>query len=123
MNRLETWFCATTFWRNVTRARLLPRMLDGQDLGTHVLELGAGSGAATPELLRRFRSVTSLDSAAFVTQASRAARNGGLPGTHSAEEMHGAVDGGKRAAQLVRGDAAQLPFADESFSCAVAILM
>src|SRR5271170_5420951 len=97
MNRLETWFCATTFWRNVTRARLLPRMLDGQDLGTHVLELGAGSGAATPELLRRFPSVTSLE--------------------YSAAQVQG------RAARMVRGDAAQLPFADGSFTCAIAILM
>jgi len=105
MNRLETWFCATTFWRNVTRARLLPRMLDGQDLGTHVLELGAGSGAATPELLRRFPSVTSLEYSAAIARKIVAAQ----------------VQG--RAARMVRGDAAQLPFADGSFTCAIAILM
>jgi len=105
MNRLETWFCATNFWSNVTRERLLPRMLDGAELGTCVLELGAGSGVATAELLRRFPSVTSLEySAAAIPKITGAQVEG-------------------RAALVVRGDAAQLPFADGSFTCAIAILM
>ena len=66
MNRLENWFCSTNFWRSVTRDHLLPRMLDGAGLNgaeprAHVLELGAGLGAATPELLQRFSRVTSLE--------------------------------------------------------------
>ena len=105
MNRLETWFCATTFWSNVTRERLLPRLLDGQDFGTRVLELGAGSGAATPELLRRFPSVTSLEYSAAGPRK--------MP----------AIPSQVRTARMVRGDAAQLPFADGSFTCAIAILM
>jgi ubiquinone/menaquinone biosynthesis C-methylase UbiE len=105
MNRLETYFCATTFWSNVTRERLLPRMLDGAEVGTRVLELGAGSGAATPELLRRFPRVTSLEYSAAMVPRIAAAQ----------------VEG--RTAQMVRGDAAQLPFADVTFTCAIAILM
>jgi len=105
MNRLENWFCATTFWSNLTRNRLLPRMLDGADLGTRILELGAGFGAATPELLRRFPSVISLEYSARIAPKSATAQDA------------------QRAAQMVRGDAAQLPFADASFSCAMAILM
>lgn len=107
MNRLENWFCSTNFWRSVTRDHLLPRMLDGAGLNgaeprAHVLELGAGLGAATPELLQRFSRVTSLEySAAFAAQLACASRN----------------------AYVVRGDAAQLPFADESFTCVIAILM
>jgi SAM-dependent methyltransferase len=107
MNRLENWFCSTNFWRGVTRDHLLPMMLDGvarddAESPTHVLELGAGLGAATPELLRRFSHVTSLEySAAFAAQLACASRN----------------------AYVVQGDAAQLPFADESFSCAIAILI
>jgi ubiquinone/menaquinone biosynthesis C-methylase UbiE len=103
MNRLENWFCATGFWRRATQQRLLPRMLEGAgDLGTRVLEVGAGFGAATAELSRRFPSVISLEySAAFAANIPRA----------------------DRAARIVQGDAAQLPFADGSFTCAIAILM
>src|SRR5277367_3589928 len=121
MNRLENWFCATNFWRGVTRKHLLPRMLDGVALGdveppTHILELGAGPGAATPQLLRRFSRVTSLEySAAFSAQIASASRNRNRARTNAAEESRGAY--------VVQGDAAQLPFADESFTCAMAILM
>ncbi|MGA2419286.1 MAG: class I SAM-dependent methyltransferase [Candidatus Acidiferrum sp.] len=89
----------------MTRDRLLPRMLDGTELGTRVLELGAGSGTATAELLRRFPSVTSLEYRA-------------TPARKTAEAQ---FEG--RAARMVRADAAQLPFADGSFTCAIAILM
>jgi ubiquinone/menaquinone biosynthesis C-methylase UbiE len=104
MNRLENWFCASSFWRNFTERRLLPGMLDGCDLGDHVLELGAGFGAATSELRRRAPRVTSLEyDRAGIPQIAARNRNG-----------NGAV---------VQGDAAALPFAAESFTAAIAILM
>jgi len=124
MNRLENWFCGTGFWRRVTQQRLLPRMLAGGELGTHVLELGAGPGAATPELLRRFARVTSLEySAAFANRNLRESRNDQLLAASAATQTYsmGRVSDG--VAQVVQGDAAQLPFADESFTCAIAILM
>jgi hypothetical protein len=52
MNRYETWFCGTRLWRWMTRRQLLPWILQGSELGGHVLELGAGPGAATEELAR-----------------------------------------------------------------------
>src|ERR1700742_1680216 len=104
MNSLENWFCATPFWRNITRRRLLPWMLQGVDAGGSVLELGAGSGAGTGFLRERFSSVTSLDfSASFASRLSQ--------------------QSGQGASRVVQGDAAQLPFADETFHCVVAILM
>ena len=104
MNGLENWFCATMFWRNITRQRLLPWMLQGTDAGGDVLELGAGPGAASSFLRERFSSVTSLDfSASFMSRLSRQSAQG--------------------AARVVQGDAAQLPFADETFHCVIAILM
>lgn len=104
MNRFENWFCATPLWRWITETRLLPWILAGSELGDHVLEIGAGPGAATRELRRRTRRVTSLEySHAFA--AGLAARQ---------KNDNGAV---------VQGDAASLPFASESFSGAIAVLV
>ena len=62
MNRFETWFCGSPFWRYVTRRQLLPWILQGSELGEHVLELGAGPGAATEELGHLAARVTSPSS-------------------------------------------------------------
>src|SRR5712691_13056992 len=104
MNRLENWFCGTSLWRYVTRRQVLPWILQGSELGEHVLELGAGPGAATEELRRRAARVTSLEyELAFAIQVR--AR---VSGTNAA---------------VVQGDAAALPFRDSTFSSAIAILM
>jgi SAM-dependent methyltransferase len=104
MNHFETWFCASSFWRWVTRRELLPWVLDGYELGEHVLELGAGPGAATEELRLRAPRVTSLE-----YDHGFAARLGArVRGTN---------------ASVIQGDAAALPFPDQTFSSAIAILM
>jgi SAM-dependent methyltransferase len=103
MNALENWYCSTSFWRWMTRARLLPWLLGGSDLGAHLLEVGAGAGAATSEFRRRVSRVTSLEY--DPTAAARLAQKNGI------------------GAGVVQGDAAALPFADRTFSSAVAILV
>ena len=104
MNAYETWFCGTRLWRWMTRRQLLPWILQGSELGEHVLEVGAGMGAATEELSRLAGRVTSLEyDPAFA--AKLAAR----------------VNGSKSTA--IQADAAALPFADRTFSSAIAILM
>ena len=104
MNRFETWFCGSSFWRYVTRRQLLPWILQGSELGEHVLELGAGLGAATEELRSRATRVTSLEyDHAFA--AKLGARVGGASVT------------------VIQGDASTLPFSDGTFSSAIAILM
>ena len=87
----------------MTRARLLPWLLQRSDLGEHLLEVGAGPGAATAELRKRVQRVTSLeyDRVAVVRLAQR---NG-------------------TGAGVVQGDAAALPFADRTFSSAIAVLV
>ncbi|MCU1243469.1 MAG: hypothetical protein JWO71_4195 [Candidatus Acidoferrum typicum] len=87
----------------MTRARLLPWLLGSSDLGEHLLEIGAGAGAATAELRKRVPHVTSLeyDPVAVVRLAQK---NG-------------------TGAGVVQGDAAALPFADRTFSSAVAVLV
>jgi ubiquinone/menaquinone biosynthesis C-methylase UbiE len=104
VNALENWFCATSFWRRLTQNKLLPWIVSGSSLGDHVLEVGSGPGAATPELKRLVPRVTSIEySHAFAV---------GL-----------AIDPHAASSQVVQGDASTLPFADASFSAAVAILM
>lgn len=103
MNALENWFCSSSFWRNITERKLLPWILADTQLGDHILEIGAGAGAATPQLLHRAPRVTSLEYdhalARKLTQRSG------------------------QGAAIVQGDAVSLPFADRTFSCAVAILV
>jgi SAM-dependent methyltransferase len=104
MNRLETWFCSSSLWRYVTKTQVLPWVLSGSDLGDHLLELGAGPGAATGELRLRASRVTSLEyDHGFAASLAACHHNG-----------NGAV---------LQGDAANLPFADKAFSSAVAILV
>jgi SAM-dependent methyltransferase len=103
MNALENWCCSTSFWHWMTRERLLPWMLGPADLGNRLLEIGAGPGAATEALRKRVPHVISLEyDHAFA--AKLAQRN-------------------RSASRVVRGDAAALPFADCTFSSAVAVLV
>jgi ubiquinone/menaquinone biosynthesis C-methylase UbiE len=104
MNRLEHWFCGSAYWRYLTWRHLLPWMLQGADLGEHVLELGAGIGTATMELARLSPRVTSLEYDHKST-AKLAVRTSATNGC------------------AIRGDASALPFADTTFSSAIAILM
>jgi ubiquinone/menaquinone biosynthesis C-methylase UbiE len=103
MNALENWFCSSAFWRKVTRDQILPWTLAAADLGNHLLEIGAGPGAATPELRKRVPRVTSLEYDHAL--AMRLARRNGAAGG------------------VVQGDAAALPFADATFTSAIAILV
>lgn len=104
MNCLETWFCGSPFWRYVTRRQLLPWLVGGSELGDHVLELGAGPGAATEELRLRVGRVTSLEH------------------DHEFAARLGARVSGTNAS-VIQGDAATLPFLANTFSSAIAILM
>ena len=102
MNSFENWFCASGLWRYLTEHKWLPWALEGTDLGEHVLEVGAGPGAATAELARRARSVTSLEySHDFCVK------------------LHAKSD----AACIVQGDASVLPFESQTFTSAIAVLV
>ena len=104
MNGFENWFCASWFWRRVTRRQLLPWILSGSQLGDHVLELGAGPGATTDALSQQAGRVTSLEyDHAFATRLGVRMRGGNV--------------------QVLQGDASTLPFPDATFSSAIAILV
>jgi len=104
MNALEKWFCGSALWRYITRRELLPWMLQGANLGEHVLELGAGPGATTMELARLAARVTSLEyDHAFAARLSATNKSSNV--------------------RVIQGDGSALPFADRTFSSATAILM
>jgi len=104
MNAAEHFICSSSLWRYFTRRQLLPWILSGIQLGDHLLEIGAGYGAATAHLRTRVSRVTSLE---YDHNA-----------TLKLKLQNGAVLGG-----AVRGDAARLPFASQTFSSALAILV
>jgi len=104
MNRLEHFFCSTSLWQRMTHRFLLPWVLSGARLGEHVLEIGAGYGAATGHLLKLAPRVTSLEYDPHLLRRLKA--------QHQCYEL-----------TTFCGDAAMLPFADQSFSSAVAILV
>jgi ubiquinone/menaquinone biosynthesis C-methylase UbiE len=88
----------------LTRKRVLPWILSGVELGEHVLEIGAGPGAATEELRKRAGRVTSLEySHAFALGIAR-----------RTQTTNGAV---------LQGDASVLPFPEKTFSAAIAVLV
>jgi SAM-dependent methyltransferase len=125
MNRFENWFCASSFWRGVTRRQVLPFLLEGTALGEHVLELGAGAGAATEELRKRAARVTSLEYSQHLA-AKLAARSRSINRNSEANGNFEAGDGIERAAgngAVLQGDAALLPFRKETFSAVLAVLM
>ena len=104
MNSFEKWYCGSALWRYLTRRELLPWMLQGSELGEHVLELGAGAGPATAELACRALRVTSLE---YDHSSALKLRSRANPSNIS----------------VIRGDAAALPFSSGTFSTAIAILM
>jgi len=110
VNRFENWFCASSFWRSVTQKQLLPWLLSGTELGEHVLEIGAGAGAATEELRKRAGRVTSLEySRELLMQLARRTRSAGANTSP--------------VVAVLQGDASMLPFPEETFSALIAVLM
>jgi SAM-dependent methyltransferase len=102
MNALENWFCSTSFWRKITREQLLPWTLGDAAPGDHLLEIGAGAGAATPELRKRAPRLTSLEyDHALVARLAQK----------------------NRAGAIIQGDATALPFANGTLTSAIAILV
>jgi ubiquinone/menaquinone biosynthesis C-methylase UbiE len=104
VNRFENWFCASSYWRRVTRKQVIPWLLSGTDLGEHVLEIGAGSGPATEELRKRAGRVTSIE----YSHASAAELAQRIQSTNG---------------DVLQGDASALPFPEKTFSAAIAVLV
>ena len=104
MNAAEHLVCSSALWRWFTERQLLPWVLSSHVLGDHLLEIGAGSGAATAFLRQRVVRVTSLEYE-----------------HRSLLELDSQRAGG--SGRAVQGDASRLPFAEQTFSSALAVLV
>jgi ubiquinone/menaquinone biosynthesis C-methylase UbiE len=61
MNRLHHWICSSNRWKRIVAEEIVPRVLDGVNLGSHVLEVGPGPGLATELLRKRCPRLTCLE--------------------------------------------------------------
>jgi len=104
MNSFEHFACSSSVWRYFSEHHLLPWVFEGQKVGEHALEIGAGYGAGARFLRTRAKRVTALEY-----------------DMRSAAKMRLKLrDAG---VEIVCGDGGQLPFEAERFSCASLILV
>ena len=104
MNAIHRWLCRSSGWRTTLERRLLPWVLEGLDLGDHLLEIGPGPGLTTDILKRRVARLTAIE---IDTRLAHALRRR-LANTN---------------VTVVEGDASQMQFDSQTFSSAVALTM
>jgi SAM-dependent methyltransferase len=61
MNLVHRWVCNSKRWRQVVGQYALPWTLEGLELGSNVLEIGPGYGAATDVLMNRATNLTCVE--------------------------------------------------------------
>jgi SAM-dependent methyltransferase len=104
MNTVHRLLCRSGLWRSVLEDKMMPWVLDGQDVGADLLEIGPGPGLTTDILRLRVPRLTALeiDSRLAFSLASRL-RGGNV--------------------HVVQGDATAMPFPDAWFSGAISLTM
>jgi SAM-dependent methyltransferase len=103
INAIHNIVCSSGWWSRRVERELVPRTLDGLQLGDDLLEVGPGFGASTRLLARRPVALTVLELEERYCQRLQ-------------EEL------GERAA-VIQGDATELPFEDGRFSSVVCFTM
>jgi SAM-dependent methyltransferase len=104
VNVLHRRYCRSAEWGRLVADQLVPWVLADLELGPRALELGPGPGLTTEQLRRRAGHLTAVE-----IDARDAAE---LSARYPADEV-----------AVVRGDATDLPFADESFTGVVSMTM
>jgi SAM-dependent methyltransferase len=100
---IHRWYCNSKGWANAMQ-QYLPRMLDGAELGDHVLEVGPGPGVTTDILRSRYARVSAVEI-----------------DPELAEKLQRRLEGTN--VTVHQGDATGMTFADASFSGAVSFTM
>lgn len=96
MNRIHHLLCSSTRWRRTLEQRV-PSILDRAKLGAEVLEIGPGPGLTSDILRRRTERLTVIEVDPRLAESLR-------------ERMRDAN------VAVVTGDAAAMPFPDQTFS-------
>jgi SAM-dependent methyltransferase len=104
VNEFHLQFCASPEWRQIVEETILPRALEGVDLGPTVLEIGPGPGFTTDVLMTRVDHLTAVEVDVDLARALSAR----MAGTN--------VD-------VVLGDATALEFPDGHFTGAASFQM
>src|SRR4051812_14197116 len=104
MNWMHNRLCRSNLWRKAVERQLLPWALRGVELGDHPLEIGPGPGVTTDVLRKQLSRLTCLE----------------------IDPLHATALATRLGATNVtveRGDAASMPFPDNSFTGAVCFTM
>jgi SAM-dependent methyltransferase len=102
MNFMHRRLCSSDKWGRAV-AEIMPRAMEGFDLGDELLEIGPGYGATTRALRPLAPRITALE----------------VDGP-SAERLQRELDG---QATVLHGDGADMPFEDDRFSSVVCFTM
>jgi ubiquinone/menaquinone biosynthesis C-methylase UbiE len=89
--------CRTPEWAQWLQSAIIPKVLDGVDLGDRMIEVGPGPGAATDYFRQHVRELVAVE----IEAAAAAALRERFP-----------------EVQILHGDATSLPFPDGSFDAA-----
>ncbi len=103
MNRLHRWYCRSDRWKKTIATRV-PWVLAEANLGNSVLELGPGPGLTTDLIRQKVQRLTAIE------------LDANLAAFLSRRLHHSNVE-------VITGNAAEMPFADNQFSSAVAFTM
>lgn len=104
MNENHAKLCPSPEWAAWLQNDILPALADGVDLGSELLEVGPGPGAATDWLRHKVKRLVALES-----DEQAAAK---LAGTYGADGV-----------EVVTGDATAMSFPDGSFDSAASFTM
>jgi len=104
MNLLHHWLLNSDCWKRTVREQIVPWSLAGVELGDNLLEIGPGPGVTTDLLRRSHPRVTCIEIDCKLADGLRRRL-------------------GEGNVTIVNGDAAALPFPDNSFTGAVAFTM
>ncbi len=84
MNYLHRLFCSSAKWKEVLQRYGLPWALEQIDLGSEVLEIGPGYGAATEVLQRQVKHLVCVESDRRLADRLRRKFNGHVADGESA---------------------------------------
>jgi ubiquinone/menaquinone biosynthesis C-methylase UbiE len=97
-------FCRSAKWKRKLNAELMPWLVGDAALGNRVLEIGAGAGSGTQNLLGHAEVVVALERDSWYLRL-----------LHGQMKHPGLI--------VIGGDAAKMPFRSETFSSVVAIMV